>query len=50
MLKNKFVIILLLGVVSLSSCGIFHKGCNCPKFGEVKPDVQMCKYADVQMC
>jgi hypothetical protein len=49
MLRNKFLIAGLLGVIVLSSCGIFHKGCGCPHFGAVKKDVRMCKYADVQM-
>jgi hypothetical protein len=47
MLKNKFVIIGLLGLISLSSCGIFHKGCGCPHFGKVKP---VSNNANVQMC
>ena len=33
MLKNKLILLLLAGIVTLSSCGLFHKGCNCPKFG-----------------
>ncbi len=48
MLKNKFVIIVLAGLVlGLSSCGIFHKGCGCPKFGV--NDVRMRGCANVQM-
>ncbi len=39
----------MVGLMTLSSCGIFHKSCHCPKFGKIK-DVRMCKYADVQMC
>jgi hypothetical protein len=50
MLRNKFAVIALFVLVSLSSCGIFHKGCGCPKFGVIKNDVQMCGYADVQTC
>ena len=51
MIKNKFI---LLGaavmLMSITSCGIFKKSCNCPHFGKVKArDMQMCKYADVQM-
>jgi len=45
MLKNKFAVIILLGlVVSISSCGIFHKGCGCPTFGRVKTmnNLKMC--------
>ncbi len=44
MLKNKFVLLGLLAILSLSSCGIFHKGCGCPTFGaNVRiTDVQMC--------
>jgi hypothetical protein len=49
MLKIKFIVIGLLAV-ALSSCGIFHKGCGCPTFGKVKSNVQMCGYANVQMC
>ncbi len=52
MLKNKWVIAALLLVsVSFSSCGIFGKGCGCPHFGSVKikKDLQMCKYANVQI-
>ena len=45
MLKNKLMLLLLAGMVSLSSCGLFHKGCNCPKFG-----VRISKFTDVQMC
>ena len=26
----------LLIVSTFSSCGIFHKGCGCPKFGKAK--------------
>jgi hypothetical protein len=36
MLKNRWVIIGLLSLFSLSSCGIFHKGCGCPTFGYTK--------------
>jgi hypothetical protein len=36
MLKNRFLIALLLFSMSLSACGIFHKSCNCPHFGEIK--------------
>ena len=46
MLKNKWAIAALLLIsVSFSSCGIFGKGCGCPKFGnvELKKDVQMKK-------
>jgi len=50
MVKNKFIVLgAFVLLMSLSSCGIFKKGCNCPHFGKVKPDVRMCKYADVQM-
>jgi hypothetical protein len=45
MLKNKFVIIGLLGLLALSSCGIFHKDCGCPHFGAIKTAG---KPADVQ--
>ena len=46
MKKNKLIIIALLGTIVFSSCGIFHGGCHCPKFGKV----QMYKYANVLMC
>lgn len=48
MLKNKLIVAGLLALLTFSSCGIFHKSCNCPKFGKV--NVQICRYADVQMC
>ncbi len=50
MLKKKLIIIGVSGLITLSSCGIFHKNCHCPKFSKIKKDVQMCKYADVQIC
>jgi hypothetical protein len=46
MLRNKIIKIgLAVLIITLSSCGIFHKGCNCPKFGKVKKDVQMRVYS-----
>jgi hypothetical protein len=36
MIKSKFILLGLLGMLALSSCGIFHKGCGCPTFGKVK--------------
>jgi hypothetical protein len=36
MMKNKFILLALLGLLVLSSCGIFHKSCGCPTFGKVK--------------
>ncbi len=38
MLKNKLILSgLVIIMISLSSCGIFHKNdCNCPHFGKVK--------------
>lgn len=49
MLKSKLVLLGLAGLLALSSCGIFHKSCNCPHFGKnnAKPGVpaayrQMC--------
>jgi hypothetical protein len=33
MLKHKLLFFGLLGLLALSSCSIFHKGCGCPKFG-----------------
>jgi hypothetical protein len=51
MLKRKWILIGVLGLISLSSCGIFHKGCGCPHFGRVdvrmRNDVQMCGSANV---
>jgi len=50
MVKNKFIVLgAMIVLIGLSSCGIFKKSCNCPHFGKVKSDVQMCKYAGVQM-
>jgi hypothetical protein len=37
MIKNKFFIIALLALVSFTSCGIFHKPCNCPHFTQLPP-------------
>jgi hypothetical protein len=49
MLKNKFVIIVLAGLIlGLSSCGIFHKGCGCPKFGKL--DLKMSRFENLKMC
>lgn len=39
--KNKWVAFALFIILSLSSCGIFHKGCNCPKFGGAKSIVKI---------
>ena len=52
MLKLKLTIAALLLIsVSFSSCGIFGKGCGCPKFGKTgRNDVEMCKYADAGRC
>ncbi len=45
MLKNKVVLLILGGVmISLSSCGIFHKGCGCPHFGSVKTQIKAVAY------
>ena len=50
MLKSKFILLGAIVLISFSSCGIFKKGCGCPHFGKIKAhDVQMCKYAVVQM-
>jgi hypothetical protein len=35
MRKTKYIL-LLIGIVSLSSCGLFKKSCNCPHFGKNK--------------
>jgi hypothetical protein len=47
MKKNKLIIIGLILLGSLSSCGIFKKGCGCPTFGKVKCADFRC--ADMQM-
>jgi hypothetical protein len=39
MLKNKLHLMALVLLVSLSSCGIFHKGCGCPTFGQTKHEI-----------
>jgi len=36
MLKNKVLLSGLILLISISSCGIFHKDCGCPHFGKVK--------------
>lgn len=36
MIKSKFLLLGFLVLLSLSSCGIFHKGCGCPTFGKIK--------------
>jgi len=35
MIKAKFIVLGLVCTIALSSCGIFGKGCGCPKFGKV---------------
>ncbi|CAN5329209.1 hypothetical protein BH09BAC6_BH09BAC6_15450 [soil metagenome] len=35
MLKSKLVLLGLAGLLVFSSCGIFHKSCNCPHFGKI---------------
>jgi hypothetical protein len=47
MLKSKLIILGVLVLLALSSCGIFHKGCDCPKFGEVKTGE---KFENVKIC
>jgi len=42
MKKNSLILILLLLMATLSSCGIFKRGCHCPKvsyvnFGYARP-------------
>jgi hypothetical protein len=45
MLKNKWVFLVLLFLaISLSSCGIFHKGCGCPEFGKTR------EFKNLKMC
>lgn len=36
MKKIKTIVILLAASIAVSSCGLFHKSCNCPHFGKVK--------------
>lgn len=36
MKKSRLVILMFIGIVSLSSCGIFKKGCDCPVFKAYK--------------
>jgi hypothetical protein len=43
MKKNKLLILGVVVLMSVSSCGIFHKGCGCPTFGKVKfENLMMC--------
>jgi thiol:disulfide interchange protein len=51
MTKSKLILLAAVMVLmSLSSCGLFKKSCNCPHFGKIElPDVRMCKYTGVQM-
>jgi hypothetical protein len=37
MKKAKYIFVLV-AVISLSSCGIFRKGCGCPHFSKMKAD------------
>ena len=46
MVKNKFLLIGLLGLLLLSSCGVFHKSCNCPHFGAIKA----AEFENLKMC
>ncbi|ASU36468.1 hypothetical protein [Mucilaginibacter xinganensis] len=39
MKKSKIILLVILGMFILSSCGIFHKGCGCPTFGHVKSPI-----------
>jgi hypothetical protein len=36
MTKSKLILAVAIVLVSLSSCGIFKKGCGCPHFGKIK--------------
>ncbi|MGN6396778.1 MAG: hypothetical protein ACTHMI_14505 [Mucilaginibacter sp.] len=36
MKKSRLAILAFLGIVALSSCGIFKKGCDCPVFKAYK--------------
>lgn len=40
MLKSKCILLGLALMLCLSACGIFKKGCDCPKFGKVKTSIQ----------
>jgi len=46
MLRNRLIVLGLLGMLTLSSCGIFHKGCGCPKFGKIKGS----QFENLMMC
>lgn len=35
MVRLKYMIALVLVGTAVSSCGLFHKSCNCPHFGKV---------------
>jgi len=37
MKKAKYIFVLV-AVISLSSCGIFRKGCGCPHVSKIKTD------------
>jgi hypothetical protein len=37
MKKAKYIFVLV-AVISLSSCGIFRKGCGCPHVSKIKAD------------
>ena len=45
-MKRKVILLGLLGLISLSSCGIFHKGCGCPHFGAIKVE----KFENLKIC
>ena len=47
MLKNSFFVFGLLLVLSISSCRIFKKDCNCPHFGQMKTPPTEGKSANV---
>ncbi|MES2111186.1 MAG: hypothetical protein V4577_20700 [Bacteroidota bacterium] len=36
MKKSRFALLAFIGIVALSSCGIFKKGCDCPVFKAYK--------------
>jgi len=36
MLKHKFILFAAILLTSLSSCGIFKKGCGCPPVSKIK--------------
>jgi hypothetical protein len=40
MKKSRFILLGLIGLLTLSSCGIFKKGCDCPVFRAYRQPVK----------